>query len=75
MENLLTFSTFPDYNSTVKNADEDSRVYLKDTANRGRWKPDASKIHLNITSELQLLKNFGRNLVNADGIPPLQERI
>lgn len=54
----MTFSTFPDYNSTVKNADEDSRAYLKETENQGWWKPDASKIYLNITSELQLLKDF-----------------
>ena len=71
----MTFSTFLAYNNTVKNVDEDSRGYLKGTASRGWCKPGANKICLNITSELQLLKNHLEDLVNADGIPPLQESI
>lgn len=39
-----------------KGNDEDSKKYQKGTASWGRCKPDASKIFLNITFELQFLK-------------------
>ena len=51
----LDESRVSSYNKVVirKNDDEDSRLYLKITASQGRWKPDMSRIYLNITSELQ----------------------
>lgn len=43
-----------------KNVDEDSKVYPNAIESRGRWKPDASKLYLNITSELRLSKGAKR---------------
>jgi len=39
-----------------KCVDEDSKLYRKVSASRGRWKPGASKVYPKITSEQQLLK-------------------
>lgn len=51
----LDESRVSSYNKGIigKNDDEDSRIYFKVAASRGRWKPDMSRIYLNITSELQ----------------------
>lgn len=44
--------------SHEKNVDEDSRLYSNGTASRGRCEPGASRVYLNITSELQLLNGL-----------------
>ncbi|MGN0331901.1 MAG: hypothetical protein ACI4D9_02565, partial [Lachnospiraceae bacterium] len=63
------------YNETAKNFDEDSRMYQNGKANRRWWKSGASKVYLNITSELQILNRQDKDvLVRTDGVPPLQGR-
>lgn len=61
---------------TRKSIDEDSKAYWKGTASRGGCKPGASRVCLNITSELRFPKGMylrmHGNLVGADGVPPLQ---
>lgn len=62
----------------MKNDDEDSREYPKVTASRRWCKPGTSKTFLNITSELQLMKQGIINRLDGvaiAGVPPLQERI
>lgn len=54
-ENSLDYSFYFPYNIGIcKDYDEDSRIYPKVQANRGRCEPGTSRVYLNITSELQL---------------------
>ena len=53
----MTLLYFHVYNKKVyKNFDEDSRIYRNVQESRRRWDAGTSKIYLNITSELQMLK-------------------
>lgn len=57
----------------MKNVDGDSRLYLKGKANRRWCESGASRMYLNITPELQLMKGAGRSVM-TDGILPLQRK-
>lgn len=59
-EKNLDVSKVFSYNNIAqdKSDDEDSRLYSKDTASRGRCEPGASRIYLNITSELRFPNRF-----------------
>ena len=44
----------------MKDVDEDSRIDQKGIASQGRCKPGASKVYLNITSELQAENQYDK---------------
>lgn len=69
----LDESRISSYNKSVirKNDDEDSRIYLKGTASWGWCEPDASRICLNITSELQC-RTGQKFLLSDAGFLPLR---
>ena len=47
-----------------KCVDEDSKLYRKVSASRGRWKPGASKVYPKITSEQQLFSKISLSAQN-----------